>query len=152
MALLCCVARQLEAHYRRSSGLEMYIPFKCLMLDTWCWTREHCRYQVSINAFHVWYILNQVRIVWYLVNVLAHLSLYAHGWAYSICRQWGSIHPSICRLLSVCLLSTLFKHLLQKDWANQSQISCEASVVWGNVNLFKWSRSYDQDGCHAHIW
>ena len=53
-------------------------------------------------------------------------------------------------LLSICLLSTLFKHLLLRNrLANQSQISYGASMGWGNESLLKRSRSHDQDGHHA---
>ena len=46
-----------------------------------------------------------------------------------------------------------FKHLLLRNrLANQSQILCGASLGRGNESLYKWSRSHDQDGCHAHIW
>ena len=34
---------------------------------------------------------------------------------------------------------------------NQSQISCEASLGNGKESLYKWPRSQDQDGHHAHI-
>ena len=48
--------------------------------------------------------------------------------------------------------STLFKHLLLRNhWANQSQISYGASMLWGNKNLHKWSWSHDQDGRRGHI-
>ena len=46
-------------------------------------------------------------------------------------------------------MTTIFKFLLHWNrLANQSQI-------WlgrGNESLYKWSRSHDQDGRHAHIW
>ena len=49
--------------------------------------------------------------------------------------------------------STMFKHLLLWNrFANQSQILCGASLGRGNESLYKWSRSHDQDGRHAHIW
>ena len=35
--------------------------------------------------------------------------------------------------------------------ANQAQILCGASLGKGNESLYKWSRSHDQDGRHAHI-
>ena len=47
----------------------------------------------------------------------------------------------------------IFKHLLLRNrLANQSQILCGASLGRGNESLYKWSRSHDQDGRHAHIW
>ena len=56
-----------------------------------------------------------------------------------------------CRPLSSS--STMFKHLLLWNrFANQSQILCGASLGRGNESLYKWSRSHDQDGRHAHIW
>ena len=55
-------------------------------------------------------------------------------------------HPSM-------YVVNIFKHLLLRNHkANQSQISYEASIGWGNENLFNWSRSSDQDGRHGHIW
>ena len=50
-------------------------------------------------------------------------------------------------------MTTIFKHLLHWNrLANQSQILCGASLGRGNKSLYKWSRSHDQDGRHAHIW
>ena len=46
----------------------------------------------------------------------------------------------------------IFKRLLLNRLANQSQILCGASLGRGNESLYKWSRSYDQDGRHAHIY
>ena len=49
--------------------------------------------------------------------------------------------------------STMLKHLLLGNHlANQSRILCGASLGSGNESLYKWSRSHDQDGRHAHIW
>ena len=49
--------------------------------------------------------------------------------------------------------STIFKDLLLRNrLANQSKILCGASLGRGNESLYKWSRSHDQDGHHAHIW
>ena len=68
--------------------------------------------------------------------------LKAHWWAYHMARP-----------LSVCLSVNIFKRLLlQNRWADWSQISCGASMGWGNESLFPGSRSHDQDGRHAHIW
>ena len=65
-------------------------------------------------------------------------------WAYSI--------PILWRPLSSSSSSTMFKHLLLWNrFANQSQILCGASLGRGNESLYKWSRSHDQDGRHAHI-
>ena len=41
-----------------------------------------------------------------------------------------------------------FKHL-RKRLAYRSQISCGASFRRGNKSLLKWSRSHDQNDCHA---
>ena len=50
-------------------------------------------------------------------------------------------------------MTTIFKHLLHWNrLANQSQILCGASLGRGDESLYKWSRSHDQDGRHAHIW
>ena len=79
---------------------------------------------------------------------LAHLSLQAHWWAYSIAMVR---RPSVVVRLRPS--STIFKELLlQNCLANQSQISYGASVGWGNESLFTGSGSHDQDGHHAHIW
>ena len=56
----------------------------------------------------------------------------------------------VCRPSSV--VHTLKYLLLRNRWANQNQISYGAYMGWGNKSLFKWSRSHDQDGRHAHIW
>ena len=46
----------------------------------------------------------------------------------------------------------IFKLLfLSNHQADCSQISCGASFGWRNISLFKWSRSHDQDGRHAHM-
>ena len=45
----------------------------------------------------------------------------------------------------------IFKLFLRNRLANWNQISCGATMGWENKNLFKWSRSYDQYGCHAHM-
>ena len=37
-----------------------------------------------------------------------------------------------------------------KRLANQSQTLCGASLGRGNVSLYKWSRSHDQDGRHGY--
>ena len=34
----------------------------------------------------------------------------------------------------------------------ECQIYYGASSGWGNESLFKWSRSHDKVGRHAHIW
>ena len=36
--------------------------------------------------------------------------------------------------------------------AKQSQILWSASLGRGNKSLYKWSRSHDQNGRHAHKW
>ena len=53
----------------------------------------------------------------------------------------------------VCVCINIFKHLLFWNyWDDWSQISCGASLGWGNKGLFKRSRSHDQDGRNVHIW
>ena len=39
-----------------------------------------------------------------------------------------------------------------KPLDKQSQILCGASLGRGNESLYKWSRSRDKGGRHAHIW
>ena len=54
---------------------------------------------------------------------------------------------------SKSLRFNIFKLLfLNNGLADWSQISYGASLGWGNESIFKWSRSHDQDGHHAHIW
>ena len=67
----------------------------------------------------------------------------AHRWANSI--------PMLRRSSSsLSLSSTIFKHLLLWNrLANQIQNLCGASLGKGIKSLYKWSRSHDQDGCHA---
>ena len=49
-------------------------------------------------------------------------------------------------------MANIFKALLLKNpMTNQSQISCKASLGNGKESLYKWPRSQDQDGRHAHI-
>ena len=68
----------------------------------------------------------------------------AHWWAYHMAR-----------LLSVCLC-VVCSHFQTpsplEPPAYWSQISCGASMGWGNESLHMGSRSHDQDGRHAHIW
>ena len=59
-----------------------------------------------------------------LYFLLAHLSYYAHRWAYSIDRV---------RRLS----STLFEHLLRNRWANRSQILYGSSMGRRYESLFE---------------
>ena len=46
-------------------------------------------------------------------------------------------------------LTKIFKHLLWKRLANQSQTLCGASLERGNESLYGWSRSHDQDDGHG---
>ena len=64
---------------------------------------------------------------------LAHLSLKAHWWAYSIDRPLSSVCMCVC-----VLHVNIFKHLLLwNHWADWSQISYGASLGLGNESLFK---------------
>ena len=57
------------------------------------------------------------------------------------------------RELPYLYMTTIFKRLLHWNClANQSQIFCGASLGRGDESLYKWSRSHDQGGRHAHIW
>ena len=65
----------------------------------------------------------------------------------------SSRRPSVVRRRPSVRPSTFFKDLLLLNHlVNQSQILCGASLGRVNESLYKWSRSYDQDGRHAHIW
>ena len=52
----------------------------------------------------------------------------------------------------VIYIQNLKLAFLRNHWANQSQILYVSFQVQGNENLSIWCWSYDQDGCHAHIW
>ena len=41
---------------------------------------------------------------------------------------------------------------LETAWPIVCQISCGASIWWGNKNLFKQLKPHDQYGRHTHIW
>ena len=81
------------------------------------------------------------------IALVDHLTLFsspepqAHQVSSSYPHDPASVRPS----------SALFK-ALRNRLANESQISCGASVIRGNESLYKWSRSHDQDGRHAHKW
>ena len=68
------------------------------------------------------------------------------GWPCSVVRPSSSVRR---RPASVHNFKDL---LLWNRWANQNQTSCGASLGRGDESLYKWSRSHDQDGRHAHIW
>ena len=52
---------------------------------------------------------------------------------------------------SKSLRINIFKlFFLNNLWGDWSQISCGASMGW--ETMFKWSRSHDKTGRHAHIW
>ena len=67
----------------------------------------------------------------------------------------SSRRPSVCRP-SIVRPSSVVHHFQRSSplnrLANQSQILCGASLGRGNESLYKWSRSHDQDGRHAHVW
>ena len=45
----------------------------------------------------------------------------------------------------------ILKHLVSGNgFANRSKTLCGASLGRGNENLYKWSMSHDQDGCHGY--
>ena len=48
-----------------------------------------------------------------------------------------------------CVIKFLLLRNCLADW---SQILCGASMGWENESLYNWSKAYDQDGRHAHIW
>ena len=55
---------------------------------------------------------------------------------------------------SVVVRPSTFSNIFSSEtaWPKKSQILCGASLGRGNESLYKWSRSHDQDGRHAHIW
>ena len=53
-----------------------------------------------------------------------------------------------CDCFFVCFCFVLFFY----EIAYCIYILCGASLGRGNESLYKWSRSHDQDGHHAHIW
>ena len=90
--------------------------------------------------FSVW-IVNRTyqlrRMACVIPSFLAHLSHYAHWWAYSI----AIVSPS-----------TIFKDLLQNRWANWSQISYGASVGLGNRSMFVRSGSQKSSPEPKGLW
>ena len=69
------------------------------------------------------------------------------------CRVYKIGRPLSSVCMYVCMYVNIFKPLLLRNhYANQNQISCGTSRERENESLFKWSRSHDQDGRHAHIW
>ena len=60
----------------------------------------------------------------------------------SVCSHPGAIYMYI---------TVIFKDLLLLNClANQSQTLCGGSLRRGNENLYEWSWSHDQDGCHGY--
>ena len=49
-------------------------------------------------------------------------------------------------------MTIIFKLLLSSCLANQSQILCGGSLGKRDKNLYKWSKSHDQDGHHSHVY
>ena len=82
------------------------------------------------------------------IHCISNLSVCRYMYICLNCRNGALSSVSMC----VCMCINIFKHLLWNHWADSSKISCGASLEWGNESLFKRSRSYDQDGRHAHIW
>ena len=79
-----------------------------------------------------------------------HVEKVIHFLAYLTSQGELIVYPT-SRLpsIGVCPLSL---HHFQKSFSLkplQSQILCGASLGRGNQSLYKWSRSHDQDGCHA---
>ena len=92
-------------------------------------------------------------LIW--VNTfLAHLSSAQDELLWSLFIRRPCVRPCVrpsCQSMRPSV--NIFKRLLLWNrWANFAQISYGASLGWGNERLLKWSRSVDQDGCHAHIW
>ena len=87
-------------------------------------------------------------IIFFFAFLLAHLSQRLTSELIGYPLIW---RPSVSRHRRPSVHN--FKHLLlQNCLANQSQILCGASLGRGDESLYKWSRSHDQDGRHAHIW
>ena len=71
-----------------------------------------------------------------LIYCVYEKSIYTPGGCLPL--PWGYIH--------------VYDHYFQSRLANHRQISCGASLGRGKESLYKWSRSHDPDGHHAHIW
>ena len=78
--------------------------------------------------------------------IVVHWPFYGKVKFASLCICMGTIH------LYGKTVENFKWLLLWSLLANVAQISCGASLGWGNEKLLKWSQSIDQDGCHAHIW
>ena len=53
-----------------------------------------------------------------------------------------------------CRCRQLFLNIFSSEtaWPIKAKLYVEPPWEGGNENLYKWSRSHDQDGLHAHIW
>ena len=63
------------------------------------------------------------------------------------------MYVCVCVCARVCVLST-FSNIFSSETteSNESKFHMKPPRDGGNEMLFKWSRSYDRDGRHAHIW
>ena len=88
------------------NSIGTFIPNWVIVTETW-----------SKQSVCIWLIFCPRQI-----QVFSSSELKAHWWAYRIGKPLPSVvRPSVC--LSVCLSSTLFKHLLLRNhWADWSQI------------------------------
>ena len=108
--------------------------------------------QISLRIHAVW-SAPLLFAAWIVTNLQLKAIHIIHGISnLSVCRYMcrnGAVSPWVC----VCMCINIYKHLLLwNHWAHWSQISCGASLGWGNESLFKRSRLHDQNGRHAHIW
>ena len=67
--------------------------------------------------------------------------------------EWGSKNKVILWPWSKVTQTSKLKLVFHRNsWAIRNQSSYESWRENGNENLYKWVRSHDQHGCHAHIW
>ena len=117
----------------------------------WLWVDLDLFYgTVKLGHLYVW--MGKTVIKSFSWGKLCSKGLY---WLNNTVNEINLTPGVVCPCLGAIYLymTTIFKHLLHWNrLANQSQILCGASLGRGKESLYKWSRSHDQDGRHAHLW
>ena len=120
-------------------------------LDVWVLPRLFKLLWVDLDLFNVWedgkqWIFSETIVVYDIkFGRCSQLNEYMK----LLVSKVKVIHWPWSKSLKLNIFKLIFLNNHKADW---SQISCEASLWWTNETLFKWSRSHDQDGRHAHIW
>ena len=80
------------------------------------------------------------------VGRCSQLNEYMNLYEYQRSRSFIDLCPRSLRFNIFKLL------LLRNPYGSWSQMSCGASMGWGNESEYNWFMSYDQDGHYVHIW